>query len=256
MAATTWMTIANRAESALDGSILAGDGTLDVTTGEGALFPAAFDFMINVGDDAQGYELMLCTGRAGDTLTVTRAQEGDGALPFTDATDVKLRVTKLYVTNLQDAINNIEDGTNQIVGNVSALNIGAASGAGTGQIKAEAAGAVQHSILSGGAGDYMSIGLGRAAIEMDVVVVAGNDQFFTGTVAGDGVIDVDDNTKELFLGVGSGGPQMRIDNTTVIIPVALTVGGGYGSTGVSISAAGVIQADGAITTDDDLTVGG
>ncbi|MGA2502350.1 MAG: hypothetical protein ABSH20_31805, partial [Tepidisphaeraceae bacterium] len=53
----------------LNSSATTGDSTLDVV--DGTVFPAAGDFRVLVDD-----ELMLCTARSSNTLTVTRAIEG------------------------------------------------------------------------------------------------------------------------------------------------------------------------------------
>ena len=111
MARTAKLEYENFAASTCDGAILAGDGTLDVQAGDAAaLFPAATDFNVRVGDDTQGYEIVKVTNVAGDTFTITRAQEGTGALGFNDATAVWLVVSKEYIEQLQRPLEIIEDG--------------------------------------------------------------------------------------------------------------------------------------------------
>lgn len=61
--------------------------TLNVSSGSGALFPnpsAGQQFALTANDAATGslFEIMYCTGRSGDTLTVVRAQEGTTALSW------------------------------------------------------------------------------------------------------------------------------------------------------------------------------
>ena len=111
MARTAKLEYENFAASTCDGAILAGDGTLDVQAGDAAAyFPAATDFNVRVGDDTQGYEIVKVTNVAGDTFTITRAQEGTGALGFNDATAVWLVVSKEYIEQLQRPLEIIEDG--------------------------------------------------------------------------------------------------------------------------------------------------
>lgn len=90
---------ANRAESTLDGGIGDADLSLDVAVGEGALFPAAGDFHITIED-----EILVCTARAGDTLTVTRAAEGTIAAAHIDGKAVELRITKGVIDAIEAEI--------------------------------------------------------------------------------------------------------------------------------------------------------
>ena len=113
MSATTWSKMENLQASTLDGAILAGDLTLDVQAGDAAGY-GAVEYELTLGETVQGFEIVRGTGVAGDTITITRAQGGTAALPFDDATPVRMTVTKLYVTEVQDAINNIEDGTTRL----------------------------------------------------------------------------------------------------------------------------------------------
>lgn len=82
---------ANRAQSQLDGSILSGATTL--TVDDGSVFPSSGNFRILV--DA---ELMLCTSRSGNILTVTRAIESTSATSHADEAPVRhvLTVASLY----------------------------------------------------------------------------------------------------------------------------------------------------------------
>jgi len=84
---TTYL-FANNASSTLAAPISSGATTLELTAGTGALFPSPGGgqaFTLSLTDAATGNinEIMLCTARAADTLTVTRAQEGTTAVPWT-----------------------------------------------------------------------------------------------------------------------------------------------------------------------------
>lgn len=79
---------ANNASSTLAAPISSSDTTVELAPGTGALFPTlAGDqvFTLSLTDAATGKinEIMLCTNRTVDTLTVTRAQEGTIALAWT-----------------------------------------------------------------------------------------------------------------------------------------------------------------------------
>lgn len=79
-------------DSTLSAGITAGATSLTLTTGQGARFPAAVSgvtqFRVRIDD-----ELMICTARSGDTLTVSRGAEGT-----TGATHATGAVVKQVVT--------------------------------------------------------------------------------------------------------------------------------------------------------------
>lgn len=88
--------LANNAVSKLGTSITATDTTISVTTGDGTKFPAlsAGQWFPVVLIKASGVrEILRCTARSGDILTVTRAQEGTGAQAFSAGDRVELRLT-------------------------------------------------------------------------------------------------------------------------------------------------------------------
>lgn len=82
----------NNASTILASNITSSQTTLPLNTGTGALFgtPIAGDyFMVTVisASNTAVFEVMQCTGRSGDTLTVVRAQEGTTGQAF-NASDV------------------------------------------------------------------------------------------------------------------------------------------------------------------------
>lgn len=86
----------NNAFSTLDTAISAVDVGLAVAYGDGTLFPAAgagdyFYMTITALDDT--YEVVKVTARSGDSMTITRAQEGTTALAFSAGSLCDLRVT-------------------------------------------------------------------------------------------------------------------------------------------------------------------
>lgn len=86
----------NNAVSRLAASITTGATSLSVTAGDGAKFPApgAGDWFPLTLVKADGsLEILRCTARSGDVLTVTRAQEGTAALAFTSGDRAELRIT-------------------------------------------------------------------------------------------------------------------------------------------------------------------
>lgn len=76
--------------------------TLTVGSGDGALFPSPTGdqyFYITVIDSSNNKEIMKCTARSSDTLTVTRAQEGTTARTFSTSDRVELRPTAAGLNN-------------------------------------------------------------------------------------------------------------------------------------------------------------
>lgn len=87
---------ANNASSKLTGDITAVSTVLPVTAGDGAKFPnptGGNTFMVTVQDSMGNLEIMSCTARTGDNLTVTRAQEGTTARTFSTGAVVANRFT-------------------------------------------------------------------------------------------------------------------------------------------------------------------
>lgn len=85
----------NNAESTLASGIGAGDVTLTLTTGTGALFPspgANEAFKLRLKDGAT-MEIVDCTSRLGDVCTVIRAREGTSASAFNAGASVVNTIT-------------------------------------------------------------------------------------------------------------------------------------------------------------------
>lgn len=98
------LVLKNNAASRLASSITAGATTLTVTTGEGGRFPSlgAGDwFPVTIIKDDGTLEVVRCTARSGDVLTITRAQEGTAALAFSAGDRVQLRLTVAVIQALQ-----------------------------------------------------------------------------------------------------------------------------------------------------------
>lgn len=86
----------NNAFGFLATSISASDTSIILTTGTGANFPtlgAGDYFYTTIAPTSGAAEIVKCTARSGDTLTVIRAQESTSALSFAGGSRVELRVT-------------------------------------------------------------------------------------------------------------------------------------------------------------------
>ena len=91
----------NNASALLAASITAVDTTIQVASGYGALFPspsAPQVCYLTLEDSSGNIEIVQCTARTGDNLTVVRAQDGTTAQAFTlNVTRVELRTTKIVL---------------------------------------------------------------------------------------------------------------------------------------------------------------
>lgn len=95
---------ANNAASTLASSILAGDLSLTVAAGEGALFPSPSggDYFHATLDDGVNIEIVRVTARSSDTLTIVRAQQGTAAAGFGAGTAVQIRLTASALTRFEE----------------------------------------------------------------------------------------------------------------------------------------------------------
>ena len=91
----------NSASSSLASAINNSVGTLTVATGDGANFPATADGDFWVSIDS---EILLCTSRTGDVLTVTRAQQSTSGAAHDAGAAVELRITAEAISEMQDEI--------------------------------------------------------------------------------------------------------------------------------------------------------
>lgn len=98
---------ANNAASKLGSGISSSALTLTLKAGDGAKFPSPSggDFFLatlyqKVGQDEINHEIVKCTARSGDVLTVMRAQEGTTARAFGVDDPVELRLTAGSLTTI------------------------------------------------------------------------------------------------------------------------------------------------------------
>lgn len=97
--------LANNASGTLATAINATDTGLILTTGDGAEFPALAAgeyFYLTLTAPSGAFEIVKATARAGDAMTVVRAQEGTTALGFPVGSRAELKVTAASVEALVD----------------------------------------------------------------------------------------------------------------------------------------------------------
>jgi microcystin-dependent protein len=96
--------LANNAVSRLAGNITNSATTLNLVPGDGARFPAitaAGDWFPVTLVKADGdLEIVRCTGRSTDTLTIERGQEGTATLAFSAGDRVELRLTMAAMSEI------------------------------------------------------------------------------------------------------------------------------------------------------------
>ena len=133
MASTTFKGAGNNVAGTLSAAIIAGDLTCTLQSGEGAEFASYVPCWATLfEDDVAVNEVVLCTLRSTDTITITRAQQSTAASAWGKNTNLQLLMTAQNLTDVQDAINNIEDGTTELAtvtatGNVLVGNSGTGS---------------------------------------------------------------------------------------------------------------------------------
>lgn len=96
--------INNNAVSRLASSLTSGATSLSVTSGEGAKFPAPTGsdwFPLVLVKVSGASEILRCTGRSGDVLTVVRAQEGTAAQAFAPGDRAELRLTAAAIAEFK-----------------------------------------------------------------------------------------------------------------------------------------------------------
>lgn len=114
----------NNAVSRLSSSIGTGVTALSVTSGQGALFPAPTGgdwFPVTVIKATGVLEVMKCTARTGDVLTVERAQESTAAQAFTVGDRVELRLTAGAMAEVIAQITALADAALLNTGNLAEL---------------------------------------------------------------------------------------------------------------------------------------
>lgn len=127
----------NNAASKLAANITAAATTITLEAGDGAKFPAPAagdDFLLTLyqrnGAAEVNHEIVLCTARAGDVLTVTRAQEGTTARAFAAGDFTELRLTAGAVLPVRSGAltSALNEAPTVTVASASAITVGAIKG--------------------------------------------------------------------------------------------------------------------------------
>jgi len=114
---TTFLNVKNNAISALASAITSGATSLTVISGDGSKFPSS-NFNITIDD-----EILNCSSRSGDVLTVSRAQEDTTASAHAVGAIVSLNLTAKQITDLQTALNALETSLNDLQTSIASLYV-------------------------------------------------------------------------------------------------------------------------------------
>lgn len=137
--------LANNASSRLAASLSATATSLSVTAGEGAKFPAVTSgnwFPVTLIKDTGVLEILRCTARSGDVLTVVRAQEGTQAQAFSAGDRVELRLTAAVIADINQTFSTFQTQVNNTINNLGltgSISAFARSSAPTGWLKCNGA---------------------------------------------------------------------------------------------------------------------
>ncbi len=88
--------LSNNAFGTLAAGINSSATSITLTTGQGARFSslgAGDYFYATLIDTSNNLEIVKCTARSGDVLTVTRAQEGTSARAYSTGDRIEIRIT-------------------------------------------------------------------------------------------------------------------------------------------------------------------
>ena len=125
---------ANNAVSTLASGISDSATSITVASGNGALFPSLTGseyFYATLIDASNNLEIVKCTARSSDVLTVTRAQESTSARAFSTGDRIELRITAQSIVDATTSIPNSSLANSAITLNGSSVSLGGSATIGT-----------------------------------------------------------------------------------------------------------------------------
>ena len=108
-----FLEVKNRVYSKLAAALTIGGLSLTVTLADAGLFPDLYPYHLTLED-----EIVKVTNRVSNTLTIVRAQQDTSAAAHADKTYVALNVTAKAVSDLNAAVNTIEQALESGINNV------------------------------------------------------------------------------------------------------------------------------------------
>src|SRR5215831_17747425 len=107
--AVQFLTVANNSASTLAKGATSGATEVELVSGGHSSFPATVPFDVSIDN-----EILHVTKVTGDVFTVTRAAQSTTSAEHATGAQVQLNVTAKSVTDLNEAVNNIETGTTDL----------------------------------------------------------------------------------------------------------------------------------------------
>lgn len=130
---------ANNANSTVGSTLAIGGTTLDLPTGGGALFPTPTGgdfFLVTIYEIGAGgeenHEIVKCTARSTDALTIVREQEGTTAKEWAAGSYVALRMTAATIGSAFDMASMVEAADAKVLTSAERTILGNTSGTNSG----------------------------------------------------------------------------------------------------------------------------
>jgi hypothetical protein len=205
--------LSNNANATLAASITSSSTSITVTTGQGARFPtlsAGDYFYATLVDTSNNLEIVKCTARSTDVLTVVRAQESTTARAYTTGDRIEIRLTAQ--TFLDAALATLPATVSDQL-NTSTGYFDLPSGTTAQRPATPSAGMIRHNTTTGyveywDTGSSSWLGIGEFKAEGGTVVTSGGYKYHTFTSSGTFTVTSGAKTVEYLIiaGGGSGGP--------------------------------------------------
>ena len=101
--ATTFQQVSNNSSGILNTTMNASVTSVVLGSGQGALFPSSGSFHVSIDT-----EILICTSRSSDTLTVSRGAESTTAAIHPAGATVALNIISKHISDLNTAVNAVE----------------------------------------------------------------------------------------------------------------------------------------------------
>lgn len=239
--------LTNNANATLAAGINSSATSITLTSGQGARFPtlgAGDYFYATLIDTSNNLEIVKCTARSTDVLTIVRAQESTTARAYSTGDRIEIRITAqtfLDATTIYD-INTSSTGYFDLPSGTTAQ-----------RPASPAAGMIRHNTTTGyieywDTGTSQWLGIGAFAATGGTITTAGAYTYHTFTSSGNFSVSAGAKAADILVvagggggggsginGGGGGGGGGLVSTTVTLSPTIYTVtvggGGAHGSTG-------------------------
>lgn len=256
----------NNAATTLASGILAGDSSLTVAAGTGALFPnptAGQYFYCTLANNAGTVEIVKVTARSTDTFTITRGQDGTSAVAWNTGDKVELRLVNADLVNFPQLDSTNTFSQQQTFSNLTAskpvFTDGSKGLVSTGTVPTDQGGT---GLTTFGAADNAIYSTSGSALTAGTLpIAAGGTGATTKTAAFDALAPTTTNGDMMYfngtdvvrLGIGSSGQVLKVSGG---VPVWGTDSGGFSNMQVYTSGSSSWTIPAGITACKITVVGG